>query len=250
MRGRLTCPTGQKKNSVEATAGSAPFFYKERLGTGSPPHPPQCAHWGTFPPRGRLGGWRRSGAETFFRKNAFSAYFLLEKASQIGLRISEEIVPRTDQSQPSPNPASGNERLSKPGVQGACPRPSFSPFLGRNGDPRRAGGPPGRCAPRLGKAPTTRRVRPTGGPRAPGPTWRAYGLWSKPGSPPGTGREPTSQVRTCGGPEQNHLPKATPASLDEAPNVGPGEAPRPHVEGRIHFPERRKSVSSWKPNTS
>ena len=29
-------------------------FYKERLGTGSPPHPPQCAHWGTFPPRGRL----------------------------------------------------------------------------------------------------------------------------------------------------------------------------------------------------
>ena len=34
----------------------APFFYfyKERLGTGSPPHPPQCAHWGTFPPRGRL----------------------------------------------------------------------------------------------------------------------------------------------------------------------------------------------------
>ena len=30
------------------------YFYKERLGTGSPPHPPQCAHWGTFPPRGRL----------------------------------------------------------------------------------------------------------------------------------------------------------------------------------------------------
>ena len=21
-----------------------------------PPHPPQCAHWGTFPPRGRLSG--------------------------------------------------------------------------------------------------------------------------------------------------------------------------------------------------
>ena len=36
----------------------APFFcfYKERLGTGSPPHPPQCTHWGTFPPRGRLWG--------------------------------------------------------------------------------------------------------------------------------------------------------------------------------------------------
>ena len=54
MRGRSTCPTGQKKNTVEATGGSPPLFYKERLGTGSPPHPPQCAHWGTFPPRGRL----------------------------------------------------------------------------------------------------------------------------------------------------------------------------------------------------
>ena len=56
MRGRPTCPTEQKKNSVGATGGS-PFFYKERLGTKSPPHPPQCAHWGTFPPRGRLWGW-------------------------------------------------------------------------------------------------------------------------------------------------------------------------------------------------
>ena len=54
MRGRPGCPTGQKKHSVEATGGSPPLFYKERLGTGSPPHPPQCAHWGTFPPRGRL----------------------------------------------------------------------------------------------------------------------------------------------------------------------------------------------------
>ena len=54
MRGRPGCPTGQKKHSVGATGGSPPLFYKERLGTGSPPHPPQCAHWGTFPPRGRL----------------------------------------------------------------------------------------------------------------------------------------------------------------------------------------------------
>ena len=54
MRGRPGCPTEQEKNSVGATAGSPPLFYKERLGTKSPPHPPQCAHWGTFPPRGRL----------------------------------------------------------------------------------------------------------------------------------------------------------------------------------------------------
>ena len=58
MRGRPGCPTEQEKNSVEATGGSPLFyFYKERLGTGSPPHPPQCAHWGTFPPRGRLWAW-------------------------------------------------------------------------------------------------------------------------------------------------------------------------------------------------
>ena len=48
MRGRPGCPTGQKKNSVGATGGRTPFFYKERLGTKSPPHPPQCAHWGTY----------------------------------------------------------------------------------------------------------------------------------------------------------------------------------------------------------
>ena len=59
MRGRPGCPTGQKKNSVGATGGRTPFFYKERLGTKSPPHPPQCAHWGTFPPRGRLWAWVR-----------------------------------------------------------------------------------------------------------------------------------------------------------------------------------------------
>ena len=29
-------------------ARAAQTFYKERLGTGSPPHPPQCAHWGTY----------------------------------------------------------------------------------------------------------------------------------------------------------------------------------------------------------
>ena len=33
------------------------------------------------------------------------------------------------------------------------PRPSFSPFLGRNGDPRRAGGAPGALRPKAGKRP-------------------------------------------------------------------------------------------------
>ena len=35
MRGRPGCPTGPEKKGVGATG---PSFYKERLGTGSPPH--------------------------------------------------------------------------------------------------------------------------------------------------------------------------------------------------------------------
>ena len=37
---------------------------------------------------------------------------------------------------------------TEPPTDGRGSRPSFSPFLGRNGDPRRAGGATGRCAPR------------------------------------------------------------------------------------------------------
>ena len=73
MRGRPGCPTGQQKNFVEATAGSPLFSTKK--GWVPPPHPPQCAHWGTYglwwlrldlteqspglfdPPRGRLWTW-------------------------------------------------------------------------------------------------------------------------------------------------------------------------------------------------
>ena len=121
----------------------------------------------------------------------------------------------------TPKRASGNERAIKPGVQGACPRPSFSPFLGRNGDPRRAGGPPGALRPeapekprppvgyavphrspardRTGNppaGPTLRRSRrdhlPTA--EAPGPTWE------------------TPQAPPCGGPEGTpSLPKRTPS---------------------------------------
>ena len=52
MRGRPGCPTEQEKKPVGATV-SNPLFYKERLGTGSPPHPTRLRR-PTFPPRGRL----------------------------------------------------------------------------------------------------------------------------------------------------------------------------------------------------
>ena len=122
--------------------------------------------------------------ETFFHKMLFQHIFP-ENASQIGVRISDEIAPPPDQRQRSQKRASGSKRAIKPGVQGACPRPSFSPFLGRNGDPRRAGGAPGALRPKVASEPPTRRVR-TG---APGPTWdggalRASPLARKGGSTP------------------------------------------------------------------
>ena len=61
----------------------------------------------------------------------------------------------------TPKPASGNERAIKAGVQGACPRPSFSPFLGRNGDPAGQAGPRGAAPRGTVRAPTAQRVRST-----------------------------------------------------------------------------------------
>ena len=112
-------------------------------------------------PLARLGVVGRSGTLVIFSRNHFRALiwglsfakmlfriFFRENAFQIGLSIPEVTTPLSYQRQRSPKRASESERGIKPGVQGACPRPSFSPFLGRNGDPRRAGGAPRGAAPR------------------------------------------------------------------------------------------------------
>ena len=82
--------------------------------------------------------WRLSFIKCFF------SIFFPESAFQIGLRIPEEIAPRTDPGQQPPKRASGNERAIKKGVQGAPPWASFSPFL------RKKWGPP----PGAGREPT------------------------------------------------------------------------------------------------
>ena len=48
--GATGLPNGAEENFRWGDRREPPFFYfyKERLGTGSPPHPPQCAHWGTY----------------------------------------------------------------------------------------------------------------------------------------------------------------------------------------------------------
>ena len=109
-----------------------------------------------------------------FAKMLFSI-FSLENASQIGLSISEVIAPLSYQNNDPKNQRVGTSGHNTWGP-GAEPRPSFSPFLGRNGDPRRAGGATGRCAPRPGRATPTPRVRSTILP------------------PPGTGKPPRPVV--------------------------------------------------------
>ena len=55
--GRPGCPTGQIENFVEATAGRASLFYKERLGTKSPPLIRPSVRTGHLPPgKGRVRG--------------------------------------------------------------------------------------------------------------------------------------------------------------------------------------------------
>ena len=143
MRGRPGCPTGQEKNSVGATGGSPLFyFYKERLGTGSPL--PVCETTLPSPPSRWAGryGRRKMGRRPGRKKRD----------------------PPRDLQTRAGSPEGRNSPLW----------PSFPPFLGRNGGPRRVGALRGAAPRGTGKAPPTRRVRSTA-PQAPGPTWRAQG---------------------------------------------------------------------------
>ena len=89
---------------------------------------------------------------TFFHKMLFQHIFP-ENASQIGVRISDEIAPPPDQRQRSQKRASGSKRAIKPGGPGGLPPALFLPISREKWGPRRAGGPPGRCAPRHRKSP-------------------------------------------------------------------------------------------------
>ncbi len=154
MRGRPGCPTEQEKKTVGATGGSPLFcFYKERLGTGSPPHPPQCTHWGTFPPRGRLWAWEGpfpSARPPLPARPAGGR--AVTGVGQMGRRPGrkKEDPRRVLQT-----------RVGSPEGRTSPLWPSFPPFLGRNGGPRRVGALRGAAPRGTGKAPTTRRVRST-----------------------------------------------------------------------------------------
>ena len=129
-----------------------PLFYKERLGTGSPPHPPQCAHWGTFPPRGRLcavlpfpSAKPPPPSPPSWGAGRYGRWFMGRRPG----RKKEDPL----QDPPNQSRESRGEKLS--------PLALFPPFLGRNGGPRRVGALRGAAPRGLGKAPPTRRVRST-----------------------------------------------------------------------------------------
>ena len=199
-----TCAVGFPPDS-----GREPGFLRrkpeERAPGAVPPGPP--ASWPARYSLARFGVVGRSemvdrllrtpctypDLETFFRKMLFQHIFSLENASQIGLRIPDEIAPRLHKRQPRQKLASGNERPSKPGVQGRSPGPLSPHFSGEMGTPAGQAGQRGAAPRGFETAPTTRRVRTTGD-LAPGPTSGAAGRRSNPAK-----KEPPLWSATRGG---------------------------------------------------
>ena len=157
------------------------FLLPPRWANRSPPHPTRLRR-PTFPPRGRLWGVETQRVGNFLSQKCFPAYFPSKNASQISLSIPEERAPQPYQRQRSPKRASGSKRAINPGSRG-LPLVFFPPTFfkeSRAPPPESAG--PGGAAPRgFVIAPTTRRVRSTGGPRPPAPPTDGNGftLWQQ-----------------------------------------------------------------------
>ena len=169
-------------------ARAAQTFYKERLGTGSPPHPPQCAHWGTyglwwlrldlteqspglFDPRGEgFGGWRHSGLEPFFHKNAFQHIFLRKCVPNRSWHTGSH-SPTTVPKPTTPKPSEWERAAIKPGSRG-LPLVFFPPTFfkeSRAPPPESAGNP--RCRAHPATVPT----EPPADDRGPPPGRRGNG---------------------------------------------------------------------------
>ena len=172
MRGRPGCPTGQKKNSVGATGGSPPFLHLQgKVGYRiAPSSAPVCALGHLWfmvaspgpdrtvprtvrPPRGRLWGWVRPFPTTTptppsppsWGAGRYGRWFMGRRPGR-----KKEDPRRVLQT-----------RVGSPEGRTSPLWPSFPPFLGRNGGPRRVGALRGAAPRGTGKAPTTRRVRST-----------------------------------------------------------------------------------------
>ncbi len=126
----------------------------------------------------------KTDLERIFREKYAEKAFYERKSPNQGTYMGTVIAPPPGQCGTNPKTSERQQAGHKnPGSRGQSPRPSFSPFLGRNGDPRRVGGATGRCAPRPRKS-----------------LDHPKGTQYRTAPPPGTGRETTPQVWTCAGP--------------------------------------------------
>ena len=95
----------------------------------------------------------KTDLERIFREKYAEKAFYERKSPNQGTYMGTVIAPPPGQCGTNAKTSERQQAGHKTRGPGAEPRPSFSPFLGRNGDPRRAGGAPGRCAPRHRKSP-------------------------------------------------------------------------------------------------
>ena len=153
MRGRPVCPTGQKKNSVGATGGSSLFLLLQgkvgyRVAPSSDPASP--AH---LPPKGKaLSAGRPLPVCETTPPSPPSRW-----AGRYGRKIQGR---RPGRKKEDPRRVL-QTRVGSPEGRNSPLWPSFPPFLGRNGGPRRVGALRGAAPRGTGKALTTRRVRST-----------------------------------------------------------------------------------------
>ena len=130
-----TFPCRSRKRGLPAVAPTE-IFLLLRWASRSPPHPSPSV---TASPQGEAFGL---------------CYPTRKKRPKSGYADGHRNSPPTGTLRPTtPKPASGNERAIKKGVQGARPPALFLPISREKWGPRRAGGPPGRCAPRHRKSP-------------------------------------------------------------------------------------------------
>ena len=148
MRGRFcTQPFLVERSACRPNAFLLPLRWVSR----SPLHPPQCAHWGTFPPRGRLWAWEGpfpSARPPLPARPAGGR--AVTGVGQMGRRPGRK---KEDPLQDPPNQSreSRGENLS--------PLALFPPVSREKRGPPPSRRPTGRCAPRAASELPTRRVR-------------------------------------------------------------------------------------------
>ena len=134
---------------------------------------------------------------THFPEKYAEKHFMKESLQIRVRRWAPKYPPRPRQCGTNAKTSERQQAGHKTGGSRGLPPPSFSPFLGRNGDPCRAGGPPG-AAPRWLRG-TPQRVRKA--PGAPG-RWSGFGL---------------AQVGTC-----RWVPARSPAGIQAFSKRKPG----------------------------